>query len=147
MRRTIVLRPEPGAGATVERARQRGLDARAVPLFTIDPVPWDAPDAADFDGLLLTSANAVRCAGPGLERLRVLPVHAVGDATAEAARAAGLTVASAGNAGVEALLAAIDPQMRLLHLSGEQRRLPAETRQAITPSSSIAPRRSILRPT
>ncbi len=133
MRRVIVLRPEPGASATVERARQRGLDARAVPLFAIEQLAWDVPDAAAFDGLLLTSANAVRCAGPGLERLRSLPVHAVGEATADAARGAGLTVASVGEGGAEALLTTIEPGARLLHLCGEHRREPADARQAITP--------------
>jgi uroporphyrinogen-III synthase len=133
MRRVIVLRPEPGASATVERARRRGLDARAVPLFVVDPIAWDVPDAAPFDGLLLTSANGVRCAGPGLQALRALPVHAVGEATATAAREAGLAVARVGESGVEALLAALDAGTRLLHLCGEHRRAPAECRQAITP--------------
>ena len=38
MRRVLVLRPEPGASATVERARERGLDAIAAPLFEIEPI-------------------------------------------------------------------------------------------------------------
>ena len=133
MRRLIVLRPEPGAGATVERARQRGLEASATPLFEIRPVPWDVPDVRAFDALLLTSANAVRCAGPGLERLRALPVHAVGEATARAASEAGLTVASIGSGGADALLATIDPRAKLLHLCGEHRRRPADARRPITP--------------
>jgi uroporphyrinogen-III synthase len=132
MRRLIVLRPEPGASETVERARTRGLDAVAVPLFAVEPVAWHVPDASDFDGLLLTSANAVRCAGPRLQRLRALPVHAVGETTAEASRAAGLTVASTGDGGVDALLAAIDPDLKLLHLCGEHRRTPTGARQPIT---------------
>ena len=40
MRRVLVLRPEPGASATVERARRLGLDAVAIPLFEIEPVAW-----------------------------------------------------------------------------------------------------------
>ena len=60
MRRVLVLRPEPGAAATVKRARARGLDAVAIPLFEIEPLAWEAPPAGGFDGLLLTSANAVR---------------------------------------------------------------------------------------
>ena len=44
MRRLIVLRPEPGASATMERARERGLDPVAMPLFEIEPVAWHAPD-------------------------------------------------------------------------------------------------------
>ena len=87
MRRLIVLRPEPGASATVERAQALGLDAFAIPLFRVEPIAWTAPDAGQFEGLLLTSANAVRHGGDQLERLRGLPVYVVGEATAEAARA------------------------------------------------------------
>ena len=72
MRRVLVLRPEPGASATVERARERGLDAVAIPLFEIEPLAWEAPEAGSFDGLLLTSANAVRHGGEGLASLRGL---------------------------------------------------------------------------
>jgi uroporphyrinogen-III synthase len=133
MKRLLVLRPEPGAAATVERARVLGLDASAVPLFEIEGVAWEAPDAAAFDGLLLTSANAVRFGGPNLQTLRGLPVFAVGEATADAAREAGVDIASAGDAGVERLLASIDPQLKLLHLCGEQRRTAQGASQAITP--------------
>lgn len=128
----LVLRPEPGASETVRRARQRGLDAVAMPLFTIEPLPWEAPDPQEFDGLLLTSANAVRHGGEQLGKLRDLPVHAVGEATAAAARAAGLTIASSGQGGVDRLLASLSGELRLLHLCGEDRREPAEARQPVT---------------
>jgi len=82
---------------------------------------------------LLTSANAVRCGGRGLEWLRALPVHAVGEATADAARGTGLTVASVGEGGADALLATINPEARLLHLCGESRHVPTDARQEITP--------------
>ena len=73
MRRVIVLRPEPGASETVARARRLGLDAAAIPLFEIEPLEWTAPDPEAFDGLLLTSANAVRHGGEKLQALRALP--------------------------------------------------------------------------
>jgi len=133
MRRVLVLRPEPGAAATVELARACGLEAIAVPLFKVEPVAWETPDAATFDALLLTSANALRCGGPGLKALRGLPVHAVGEASAGAARSAGFDIASAGEAGVERLLGSIDPDLKLLHLCGEDRRSAEGMRQAITP--------------
>ena len=101
MSRVLVLRPEPGASATVEGARRRGLDAVAVPLFSIDPVAWDPPEAA-FDGLLLTSANAVRCGGEKLQSLRGLPAYTVGEATAEAAREAGFDIADEAGVGLDA---------------------------------------------
>ena len=132
MRPVLVLRPEPGAAATVDRARQRGLKAVALPLFEIAPLPWEVPDATAFDALLLTSANAVRQAGPGLTRLRHLPVHAVGNATAGAARDAGFTIASTGTGGVDALLDTLEPGIRLLHLCGEHHMTPANARRDVT---------------
>lgn len=125
MRRLIVLRPEPGASQTVERARALGLEAIPVPLFRIEPIPWQLPDSAEFDALLLTSANAVRHGGAGLNGLRTLPVHAVGRTTADAAREAGFQVASIGEGGIDALLDGIAPGTRLLQLAGEDRRRPA----------------------
>jgi uroporphyrinogen-III synthase len=132
MRRVMVLRPEPGASATVAKARAMGLDAFAVPLFSVEPVAWDVPDAATLDGILLTSANAVRHGGEGLLTLRGLPAYAVGDSTAEAAREAGFDIAAAGDAGVDRLLGSIDPDLRLLHLCGEDRRMPVDPKQRIT---------------
>ena len=122
MGRVLVLRPEPGAAATVKRARERALDAVAIPLFEIEPVAWEAPEAGSFDGLLLTSANAVRHGGQGLASLRGLKVYAVGEATADAARNAGFDIAASGDAGVDRLLASIEPDLKLLHLCGRDRR-------------------------
>ena len=121
MRRLFILRPEPGASATAERARALGLDCVRVPLFEVEPLPWSAPDPAAFDGLLLTSANALRCGGDQLARLRSLPVHAIGEATADAARASGFDVATTGDGALEQLLQALNPKLRLLHLAGEVR--------------------------
>ncbi len=131
MRRLLVLRPEPGASATRAKAREMGLEAVAAPLFAVEALSWEAPDPASFDGLLLTSANAVRHAGDGLSKLRGLPVHAVGEATADAARDAGFDIAAAGDAGVERLLGSIEADLRLLHLCGEDRHEP-EGPQEIT---------------
>lgn len=132
MRRLVVLRPEPGASATVARARKLGLDALAMPLFAIRPLAWDAPDPGGFDALLLTSANAVRQAGDKLASYRSLPVWAVGQSTAAAAREAGFVDVTPGEGGVEALLAAIPRGLRLLHLAGRDRAAVAGPGQAIT---------------
>jgi uroporphyrinogen-III synthase len=133
MTRLLVLRPEPGAGATVERARVLGLDAFAVPLFEIESVKWIAPQPDAFDGLLLTSANAVRFGGQQLQSLRGLRVYAVGEATAAAARESGFDVAATGRSGVDGLLGSVTHDLKLLHLCGESRRVPRDTRQIITP--------------
>lgn len=127
----MVLRPEPGASETVGRARALGLEAVAVPLFAVEPVEWAMPDAT-FDALLITSANAVRHGGPQLEALRRLPVHAVGEATAAAAREAAFRVATVGEGGVDELLGQVDARLRLLHLCGDDRREPSSARQKVT---------------
>lgn len=133
MMRVLVLRPEPGASATAARARSLGLDAVELPLFEIEAVEWAAPDPQAFDALLLTSANAVRFGCGGLRALAGLPAHAVGEATAEAAREAGFTIATTGDSDVDALLGSLDAGLRLLHLCGEDRTLPTRPRQQITP--------------
>lgn len=114
-----VLRPEPGNTATAARVEALGLVAIRLPLFAIRPLAWTPPDRGRFDALLLTSANAVRHAGPGLAALD-LPVVAVGEATARAARAAGLSVAAVG-AGDAAEAVRLSGSMRLLHLAGRDR--------------------------
>ena len=43
----VVLRPEPGARATVARIEALGAHAVAAPLFAIRPLPWTPPDPAD----------------------------------------------------------------------------------------------------
>ena len=132
MTRVAVLRPQPGADATVAKARALGLDTVAIPLFEIEQVEWEAPEAAGFDGLLLTSANAVRFGGDGLAALRGLKVYAVGEATADAARTAGFDVAATGDSGVDRLLGSIEPDLRLLHLCGAERQDASDARQEIT---------------
>jgi uroporphyrinogen-III synthase len=133
MRPVLVLRPEPGASATAKRARKIGLRPVVLPLFLVRPVEWTAPEPSSFDALLLTSANAVRMGGIQLERLSGLRVHAVGEATAQAARGAGFDIASSGDAGIERLLDSLAPDLKLLHLCGEDRRQADDARQSITP--------------
>lgn len=132
MRRLLVVRPEPGASATAAKARERGLNAILAPLFEIEPIEWTVPEASCFDGLLLTSANAARFGGEQLRELRSLAVYAVGAATAEAARDEGFDIRSTGEAGIDRLLGSIEPNLKLLHLSGEDRKTSADVRQKIT---------------
>lgn len=118
----IVIRPEPGCSATVMAARAAGLDAHGFPLFTITPRSWALPPGSAFDALLAGSANAFRHGGAGLAALRGLPVYAVGDSTAGAARTAGFAVAGSGSGGLQAVLGKLDPaHRRLLRLAGDER--------------------------
>jgi len=122
MRKFLLLRPEPGLSASITRALELGLEPIACPLFRIEPVEWQIPGPSDFDALVLTSANAVRTAGPGLETLKSLPVHAVGAETAAVAREAGLALGEVGNSDIGELLHRIPGSRRLLHLAGEDRK-------------------------
>jgi len=122
MKPLLVLRPEPGAAATFARALAAGLQPVATPIFTTGPVAWEAPDAAAHDALMLTSANAVRHAGPALDLYRALPVYAVGEATAIAAIDAGFADVRVGTGDAAALAAlmARDGISRPLHLAGRE---------------------------
>lgn len=122
MRKLLLLRPEPGLSASAERAQELGLKVIRCPLFRIEPVEWTPPDPANYDAFLVTSANAVRAAGPALKALASLPVHAVGQATADAARDAGLRVETVGESDIVDLLGKVPAGLRLLHLAGEDHR-------------------------
>ena len=121
MRPLLLLRPQPGLAVSVAGARGLGLTVVEAPLFVVEPVAWEVP-AEPPDALLITSANAVRHGGAVLAKLRDLPVHAVGAATAQAAHDAGFDVVSTGTSGVEALLRSIDTARRLLWLAGADRK-------------------------
>jgi uroporphyrinogen-III synthase len=116
----LILRPQPGGEESAARARQLGLEPVTAPLFEVRPLPWPAPDPSSADALLLTSAQAARLAGPELAAFAGLPCYAVGEATAAAARQAGLREVHSGPAdGAAALdLAAASGARRILHLSG-----------------------------
>lgn len=116
--RLLVIRPQPGADATAARIVAAGHEALLMPLFAVEPVPWEAPSAKDYNAILLTSANAVREAGPQLAALADLPAYAVGKVTAAAAEQAGLRVTLSGTAGVEELVRGLK-EVRVVWLAGE----------------------------
>ncbi len=120
----FAIRPEPGLAATVGAGRALGLEIEGHPLSRrLSSGMGCAPPDDGFDALLLGSANAVRHAAPALTRWRGRAAHVVGEATAEAAREAGLVigeVAQGGLQGVVERLAHRGP-MRLLRLAGAKR--------------------------
>ena len=122
IRPLLIVRPEPGNANTVTRARAFELDVRAVPLFTIQPISWTAPDPAPYVGVLLTSASALRLAGPNLKRFTHLPAFAVGGVTANLARDAGFLSVVDGDSDVTRLVGKIATLglHRLLHICGAE---------------------------
>jgi uroporphyrinogen-III synthase len=121
MKPLIILRPEPGYSASLAAARAQGLEAFGAPLFAILPVQSPRP-AGPFDAILAGSANAFRHGGASLEGLQHLPVYAVGETTAQAAREAGFSVAVTGAGGLQAVLDHLPPHITcLLRLAGRER--------------------------
>lgn len=139
-RPVVVLRPEPGNAKTAARLAALELEVVRLPLFAVAPVEWTPPAPDTADAILITSANAIRHGGARLEALNGLPIVAVGEATAQAARAAGFSVALVGNrdaaAAAEAARAAgFD---RLLHLGGRDRVAVADQNINVYASDLIA---------
>ena len=119
----ILTRPEADARAFAARVRDlRQAQARVVisPAFAIRPEPAPLPDG--IAGLVLTSRHGV--AEAARRGLAGLPAWCVGDATADAARAAGLDARSAsGDAeALVDLLLAERPAGLLVHLAGAHHR-------------------------
>ncbi len=101
-RSVLIIRPQPGASATAARAEALGLEPIVAPLFEVRPLEWKLPPSR-FDAVVLTSANAARHGGGGLRAFADLPCYAVGEATAEAARAAGFRDVRVGTSDVAAI--------------------------------------------
>lgn len=89
MRPLVLLRPQPGNDATAARARALGLTVVQAPLFAVEGLPAPAVPDGPFDALLLTSANGARHGAALLACFADLPLYAVGETTAQAARALG----------------------------------------------------------
>lgn len=118
----IVIRPQPGNSATVAAANSLRMVAHGFALFEMVPKSWEAVLPGHHDALLIGSAAVFRLGGTGLAVLRQLPVYAVGETTAEAAREAGFAVAATGDGAIQALLGQVGPaHCRLLRLTGEER--------------------------
>jgi uroporphyrinogen-III synthase len=122
MLRVAITRALPEAERTAERVRALGAEAVVAPLLTIVPCAYDT-NTEGAQALLFTSSNGVR-AFPDARGARARIVLAVGEATAEAARAAGFAdVRSAEGdvASLEALaLRDLDPgDGKLIHIGGE----------------------------
>jgi uroporphyrinogen-III synthase len=94
--RIWVTRALPQAEATAARLRALGLEPVVAPVLEIRPVTGAAVDLGGVDALAFTSAAGISAFAALCDR-RDLTVFAVGDATADTARAAGFTdVRSAG---------------------------------------------------
>ncbi|MFI4936622.1 MAG: uroporphyrinogen-III synthase [Caulobacterales bacterium] len=112
--RTVwVTRTQPAAGATAARVRALGLEAVVEPLLLVRPLKDVSIDLEGVCAIVFTSANAVR-AFAERSPARALRVFAVGDATAEATRAARFASVLSAQGDVKALAAALAARKREL---------------------------------
>jgi uroporphyrinogen-III synthase len=125
----LVTRPSPDDELTAGALRARGFEVLCAPMLRFEAVPFQDDAEANYGAVLVTSANALRAVAPqlGNSRLFKLPLFAVGEHTATAARDAGFmeVIVSKGDAGAlrELLLAtAKSKQLKktipLLYLAG-----------------------------
>lgn len=125
-RRVLITRPRFDAEPLAALLAEHGIDSLIEPLmravFDSDARDGLSDALAGVQALVATSANGVR-AFAAIEPRRDLPVCAVGEATAAAARAVGFTEIQVAGGDVDALAATIvarrDPARGpLLHVAG-----------------------------
>jgi uroporphyrinogen-III synthase len=100
----LVTRPQPDNEKTGASLRARGFEVLLAPMLRFEPVALPDEPAADYAAVIVTSANALRAIEPQLGEygLLGLPLFAVGERTAAAAREAGFgTVISADGDGAD----------------------------------------------
>ena len=120
--RALITRPREDAEEIAEQLRARGIEPVIEPMLAIVPVPHPGLDLTDVQALLFTSANGVR-AFAAATTVRSLPVFAVGDATAAAARSKGFVAVNSAAGDVSSLASlvarSLDPKRgALLHAAG-----------------------------
>lgn len=120
--RILLARPREDAERLAPKLVARGHEVLIEPLINIVPVPGVAIDLDGVQAVLFTSANGVRAFAGAVPR-RDLPVYAVGDATAEAARLAGFTAIESAGGDVRDLVRLVRERIgpdggALLHAAG-----------------------------
>lgn len=123
--RVLVTRPLPDGERTAAALRAQGHDAMLVPLMQVRPIPVVL--AGKWSAVIITSANAIRAlAKDQITPLLGLPLYAVGERSAEAARAAGFREIRTAQGDADALIRLIAERSAnepapYLYLAGEHR--------------------------
>jgi len=101
----LVTRPHPDDEATASALRDRGFEVLRAPMLRFEPVKFSDDEDALYGAVIVTSANALRAIASQLagSRLLKLPLFAVGEHTAAAAREAGFTQVITAKGGASAL--------------------------------------------
>lgn len=140
IRRVWVTRAEPGAARTADRLTALGFTPLVVPLLTLAPLPGAldaAPEPDAVAALALTSPNGVEAFAPLISRFSNHPVFAVGDATAEAARAAGFADVRSASGDIHALARLIAAEAPPGPLLAPGAREPAGDLPALLPDRPV----------
>jgi uroporphyrinogen-III synthase len=101
----LVTRPRGDGEATADSLRSRGFEALVAPMLRFEALPFQEDDAADYDAVIVTSANALRAVAPQVagHALLRLPLFAVGEHTAAAAREVGFAKVASADGDARAL--------------------------------------------
>lgn len=123
--RIAVTRPQADGERSAKALRALGHEVLLAPLMRVEPVAADL--SGDWSAIVVTSANAPGAIAehPARTALLTLPVFAVGERSAAAARDAGFTTVEAAGGDVHDLVLLIAERHRdtmpLLYLAGEDR--------------------------
>ena len=122
----LVTRPEPAAERTASALLARGHDVWKLPLMQVEPVAAEL--SGGWGGVIIPSANAPATIANNAARdsLLTLPLFAVGERSADAARSAGFTAVTSAGGSVRDLVRLLrqrkaDASAPLLYLAGEDR--------------------------
>jgi len=120
--RALITRPRAEAEALVVLLGERGIEAVIEPLIAIVENGAALPGLAAAQAVLCTSANGVRALARSTAE-RDVPLFAVGDATARAARDAGFFRVEIAGGDVESLARLVRRRLRpgggpLVHVAG-----------------------------
>src|ERR1700743_1019410 len=105
----LVTRPHRDNEATAASLRARGFEVLQAPMLQFEPLIWQDDSDARYGAVIVTSANALRGVEkhPAAPRLLKLPLFAVGEHTAAAAKEAGFDKVTSANGGAVALREAV----------------------------------------
>ena len=122
--RVVVTRPQADSERTAAALEALGHEVLVAPLMRIEPVAVDL--AGTWSAIVITSANALQAVPATTDGVKTLPVFAVGDRSAEAARRAGFAEVSSANGDIKGLARlvaarAVGAKAPLLYLAGEDR--------------------------
>ncbi len=128
--RILVTRPAPDGERTAATLRELGYEVLAAPLMQVKPIVADVAGA--WSAVIISSANAIRALdAPQIASLEKLPLFAVGQRSADAAREAGFNDVRSANGNADDLIRLVAAShtkqtATYLYLAGENRAADVE---------------------